>query len=192
MSTYGRLPAYIRCRSSVQFLYSRRIWRTVCGPSLHWHLSVSALLIACRYARRLILLVRIYVMTELIALCVLVCVVSIPFPGRTPSLKSLCFAFFQDISYLSLIVWRIVVLVVAIRICRESGSGGGLACAREFGLWPVASFTAWSAALLPGTLTCAGIHQSWTSHPWSQSLSSACIALTTMYCPKGHLGFAIA
>jgi hypothetical protein len=88
MSTHGRLPAHILCLSSFQSLHSRRIWRTVCGPSPHWHWSVSTLLMAWRYARRLILPVRICVITELIALCVSLCSLSVFFPGRTPSLKS--------------------------------------------------------------------------------------------------------
>jgi hypothetical protein len=65
MSTHGRLPAHISCRSSSQSLRSRRTWRTVWGPYPHWHWSVSTLLIACRYALRPILPVRICVMAEL-------------------------------------------------------------------------------------------------------------------------------
>ena len=95
------------------------------------YLLASVLLIACRYARRLILLVRICVMTELIALCVSMYILRIAFPGRTPSLKSSlpCLATSQDSSHSSLIAWRIMDLV-AIRTCRESGSGGGSAFAR--------------------------------------------------------------
>jgi len=169
MSTHGRLPAHILCLSSVQSLHSRRIWRTVCGPSPHWHWSVSALLMAWRYARRLILPVRICVITELIALCVPLCVVSDPFLGRTLSLKSSlpCLAFSQDTSYSSLIVCRMVDFVVAVKVRSDSGSGCGSGFVCAFRLWPAASLAARSATSLPGTPTCAGIHQSWTSQPWS-------------------------
>jgi hypothetical protein len=93
------------CLSSVQSLHSRRMWRTVWGPWPHWHWSVS-LLIAWRYARRLILPVRICVTTELIALCASLCILRVSFPGRTPSLKSSlpCLAFSQNNSHSSLIV----------------------------------------------------------------------------------------
>ena len=69
MSMHGALPAHIRCRSSVQFRHSRRTCRTVCGPYPHSHWSVSALLMAWRYARSPILPTRIYVTTELTARC---------------------------------------------------------------------------------------------------------------------------
>lgn len=88
ISTHGCLPTHIRCRSSVQFRHSRRLWRTVWGSYPHWHWSVSALFIAWRYARRLILPVHICVIIEFIALCVPICVASVPRPGCTPSLKS--------------------------------------------------------------------------------------------------------
>ena len=84
ISTHGGLPAHIRDRSFAQFQHSWGICRTVWGPYPHWHLSVSVLL-AWRYARRLIFPVRICVMTELIALCVPMCVVSVCFPRWTPS-----------------------------------------------------------------------------------------------------------
>ncbi|KAH8585541.1 hypothetical protein B0O99DRAFT_709377 [Bisporella sp. PMI_857] len=57
-------------------------------------------------------------MTELIALCMLLCVSSIALPGRTPSLNSSrpCFAATQESSHSFRIVRRIVDFVVAIRI----------------------------------------------------------------------------
>jgi hypothetical protein len=147
-----------------------------------------------RYVRRLILPIRICVITELIALCVSLCILSRALPGRTPSLKSSlpCLAFSQDCSYSSPIVWRMVGFVVAVRIRSDSGSGCSLGFVCVFGSWPAASLAARSAASLPGTPTCAGIYWSWTSQPWSRSWSSARIASTRMYCPEGHLGFAIA
>lgn len=127
MSTHGCLPAHIRCRSSVQFRHSRITCRTVWGPYLHWHWSVSTLLMAWRYARKPILPVRICVMTELIALCVPICVGSVPFPGRTPILKSSlpCLAVSQAASHSSFIVWRMIGFVVAIRVLSDSGSDCG-------------------------------------------------------------------
>ncbi|KAH7129641.1 hypothetical protein B0J13DRAFT_140877 [Dactylonectria estremocensis] len=35
MSTHGCLPAHISCRSSIQFLHSSRMCRTVCDPRPH-------------------------------------------------------------------------------------------------------------------------------------------------------------
>jgi hypothetical protein len=63
---------------------------------------------------------------------------------------------------------------------------------RVSGLWPAASFAARSAASLPGTPTCAGIHRNWISHPRFRSSSSDRIASTRIYCPDGHLGFRMA
>ena len=133
-------------------------------------------------------------MTELIALCVPVCVVSTFFPGRTPSLKSSlpCLAVSQDSSHSSLIVRRMMDFVVAIRVRSDPGSACGPGSALAFGLWPAASLAARSAASLPGAPACAGIHRSWISHSWSRSLSSARIASTRIYCPDGLLGFRIA
>ena len=144
MSTHGRLPAHIFCLSSFQSLHSRIIWRTVWDPNPHGHWSVSALLMAWRYARRPILPVRICVITELIALCVPVCVVIVPFPGRIPSLKSSrpCLAVFQARSHSPFIVRRMIGLVVAIRVRSDSGSGGGSGFPATFGLWPTASLAA--------------------------------------------------
>jgi hypothetical protein len=82
--------------------------------------------------------------------------------------------------------------VVVVRIRNDSGSACGLGFVRAFGSWPAASLAARSAASLPGTPTCAGIQRSWTSHPRSRSLSTARMASTRIYCPEGHLGFAIA
>ena len=86
--------------------------------------------------RRLILPVRVCVMTELIALCVPMCVLRSPFPGRTPSLKSSlpCLAFFHDTSHSSFIFWLIVAFVVAVKVRSDSGSGCGSAFACAFGL----------------------------------------------------------
>lgn len=135
VSMYGCLPAHIRFLSSIQSLHSSRMCRTVCGPYPHWQSPVSALLIEWRYARRLILPVRICVITELIALCVPMCVVSLSFPGQTPSLKSSlpCLAFSQDRSYSPFKDCRIVVFVVAISACNDSGSGGGSRTVRVSG-----------------------------------------------------------
>ena len=123
MSMHGCLPAHICCRSSAQSLHSSRMWRTVWRPWPHGHSSVSVLLMAWRYARRLILPVRICVITELIALRTPACVVSMPLPGRTPSLKSSlpCLAFSHDSSQSPRIVRRIADFVVAISPSQDNG-----------------------------------------------------------------------
>jgi hypothetical protein len=194
MSMHGCLPAHILCRSSVQFRHSRRICRAVCGPYPHWHSSVSALLMAWRYARRLILPVRICVIAELIALCVPACVVRVFSPGRTPSRnRSLpCLAFSQDRSHPLFIVLWIMVFVVAMSVRSDSGSGGGPRTVLVSGSYPAATLAVRSAASFPGTPTCAGIHRNSTIHPRSRSASSACTASTRIYWPDGCLGFRIA
>lgn len=194
MSMHGRLPAHIRCRSSIQFRHSRRMWRTVWRPWPHWHSSVSALLIVWRYARRPIFPVRICVIAELIALCVLACRVSMSFPGRTPRLKSSlpCLALSQDSSHSLFIVRRMVDFVVAISVWSDSGCGGGPSTVRVSGSYPAAILAVRSAASLPGTPACAGIHRNCTSHPCLRSSSSACTASTRIYWPEGCSGLRIA
>ena len=100
---------------------------------------------AWRYARRPILPVRICVMAELIALYMPMCVSSIAFPGLTSSLKSSlpCLAFSQAVSHSSLINRRMIDLVVAVSVRRESASGGRSVLAPVLGLLPVAAFAAW-------------------------------------------------
>jgi len=55
------------------------------------------------------------------------------FPGQLPS---------------SLIVWRMMDFVVAMRVLSDSGSSSGSRCARASGLWPAASLAALSATSL--------------------------------------------
>lgn len=150
------------------------------------HLSLSALSIECRYARRPILAIRICVITELMALYVPLCVSSVALPGLTPRRKSSfpCLAVSQDAFHSAFMVLRMADLAGAISARRCSGSGGGSAVCREFALWPAASF--------PGTPTCAGIHRNCTSQPWPRSSSSAWMASARMYCPDGCFRFRIA
>ncbi|KAF2184786.1 hypothetical protein K469DRAFT_780310 [Zopfia rhizophila CBS 207.26] len=102
---------------------------------------------ACKYARRPILPVHICVITELIALCMPICVVSVPFPGRILSLKSsqLCLAFSQASFHSFLIFRRMIVFVVAVKIWSDSGLGCGSGIVRvvhALMLWLAASLAA--------------------------------------------------
>lgn len=88
MSAHGALPAYIFLCFSVQPLHSSRMCRTVWGPYKQRHPSESALLIECRYARRPIFAIRIYLITKLTALYVPLSVSRISLSGLAPRRKS--------------------------------------------------------------------------------------------------------
>jgi hypothetical protein len=106
-SSAGFLPAHICCLSSVQFRHSRSMCCTVWHPRLHWHLSVSALSMVWRYARKPILPVRICVMTEPIALCAPRCILRALLPVFTLSLYSClpCFATSHDVPVNPMVEW---------------------------------------------------------------------------------------
>ncbi|GFF62691.1 hypothetical protein IFM51744_11011 [Aspergillus udagawae] len=96
----------------------------------------------------------------------------LPWPHPEPKKLSTVLGFSQAVSHSSLIARRMMDLVVAVSVRRESASGGRSVFAPVLGLVLVASFAACSAASLPGTPTCAGIHRNCICHPWLRSASS--------------------
>jgi hypothetical protein len=118
----------------------------------------------------------------------------VSFPGRTPSLKSSlpCLAFPHDSFHSCIIVLRMVVFVVAVRVRSTSNPVRVPGSVEGFRLLRAASLAAWSAASLPDTPTCAGIHLNYISVPWLRSSSRVWMTSMRIYCPEGHLGLCMA